>query len=197
MSPELFGPNPFVVRIDTPFRGINPGEKQVRLFLDLFRKGCSAPVKLGKRYLFYAVRRGQSDVMESSYCSGSFEITPQNERWIEELSKAAESSNPNFIYGDLRAIVKWPNSNAPLSRVELHFKSSNDEFRLWSDESGAYWAYNLPPGKYSVSASNDPRAALLGVPSSELPITEINIPKSGCVELSLPSPYGPRTIAQP
>lgn len=169
MSPKLFGPEPFVVRVDNPIKGLKPEERQLRLFVGR-PNYCPLPQVLGKQYVYFAKRVANSDVMEASYCSGSFEVTPSDERWIQELSKSAKSKS-NFLYGEWEAILKWLNpAPPPASNVELLFKSQRHQFRITTEASGEFWHHAVPPGKYNVSAAG-------------FSVADVQVPLTGCIEV--------------
>ncbi len=170
MSPKLFGSEPYLVRIDSAFKGLKPQERQLRVFVGR-PNSCPVPQEIGKQYVYLARRIADSDVLETAACSGSLEVTTRDKRWVAEYSKAAKDKS-NLLYGEWKALLKWPNAAPSLpTSVELFFKSPQHEFRITTEASGEFWHHAIPPGKYTVSASNDPRAAILGVSAHELPLT--------------------------
>ncbi|HYX29380.1 MAG TPA: hypothetical protein VE863_12520 [Pyrinomonadaceae bacterium] len=129
--------------VEQPLRGITEAEVDV---LTAWKTSCDIGFKVGERWLIYAYRNEDTQMLGAGACSS----TKRFEDAEEDLSYARSVSESRAGQSIVGSIVE--NMWTPLSGMKVALESADRKLETVTDEYGGFDFRDLRPGKYSIRA---------------------------------------------
>lgn len=137
------------VQVEKIFKGINDSDVVFRSY----GTSCDAVFKEGERWLFYAYYDKESKAWSIRACDRStgIENAADDLLYLQGLPNSAQKTRisgtlEHYEEGPVKGFTRVKN----LIGARVKIRGDQKSYEVYSDKSGVYEIYGLPPGKYAI-----------------------------------------------